>query len=189
MPDQPQEKLSRRSVIHMVTGLVGCGGIGVAGYILVKSSGPTGHIREQFTFDIDLGDIPLGGEVRVLVDGNPYFIRHRTPEEIRLAEAVDWRKLHFPERDADRLRPRPDGTLNKAILIVSGKCTYRGCVPLGPSNATGDYGGWYCPCCGAHYDTSGRVRRGPGNRNLPVPEYKYLSATRIRIIVPQLTPI
>ena len=94
-------------------------------------------------------------------------------QEIASAEEGDTASLRDPETDNERLRPLQDGKLNPAILIVSGSCTHLGCVPVGPGSNTGDYGGWYCPCHGSHYDTSGRIRKGPAPSNLPVPTYTY----------------
>ena len=130
---------------------------------------------------MNIAKIPEGGEVRVLIGGKPFFIRHRTEAEIAAAEAVDVDKLPDPQTDNERLVPGPDGNLNPAILVTSGSCTHLGCVPVGPGNNTGDYGGWYCPCHGSHYDTSGRIRKGPAPKNLEVPTYEYVSASVIKI--------
>jgi ubiquinol-cytochrome c reductase iron-sulfur subunit len=90
--------------------------------------------------------------------------------------------LRDQQTDEERLKPLPDGKFNPAILVTSGSCTHLGCVPVGPAQGNvGDYGGWYCPCHGSHYDTSGRIRKGPAPANLPVPEYRYLSPTTINI--------
>ena len=90
--------------------------------------------------------------------------------------------LRDPETDDARLRPKADGSLNPAILVTSGSCTHLGCVPVGPAQGnTGDFGGWYCPCHGSHYDTSGRIRKGPAPTNLPVPDYNYVSDSVINI--------
>ena len=95
---------------------------------------------------------------------------------------VDISKMPDPETDEDRLVALPDGTLNPAILITSGACTHLGCVPVGPAQGSvGDYGGWYCPCHGSHYDTSGRIRKGPAPSNLPVPDYEWVSASLVKI--------
>ena len=95
---------------------------------------------------------------------------------------MDVSKLRDPQTDDDRLVPMQDGSLNRPILVTSGSCTHLGCVPVGPAQGnTGDYGGWYCPCHGSHYDTSGRIRKGPAPSNLPVPDYRYVSASVINI--------
>jgi ubiquinol-cytochrome c reductase iron-sulfur subunit len=118
----------------------------------------------------------------VLIGGMPFFVRHRTPEEIDAARRVDVARLRDPETDEERLRPTLSGALNPAILITSGSCTHLGCVPVGPAQGSvGEFGGWYCPCHGSHYDTSGRIRKGPAPTNLPVPEYEYVSDAVVRI--------
>ena len=118
----------------------------------------------------------------MLIGGQPFFIRHRTQAEIAAARNADIDGLREPESDDERLVPLPNGELNPAILVTSGVCTHLGCVPVGPAQGqVGDYGGWYCPCHGSHYDTSGRIRKGPAPTNLPVPDYRYVSDTVINI--------
>ena len=106
--------------------------------------------------------------------GKPVFIRHRTPEEIKAAEAVNARRA---ARSADRQRAR---ARSREWLILVGVCTHLGCVPLGkkPADPRGEYGGWFCPCHGSHYDTSGRIRKGPAPQNLVVPDYAFLDRHR-----------
>jgi ubiquinol-cytochrome c reductase iron-sulfur subunit len=108
--------------------------------------------------------------------GKPVFIRHRTPEEIEEARAVDLEELPDPEPDDMRV-------IEPQWLVLVGICTHLGCVPLGqkPNEPHGDYGGWFCPCHGSHYDTSGRVRRGPAPLNLTVPDYAFTDESMIRI--------
>ena len=110
--------------------------------------------------------------------GKPVFIRHRTPDEIQEAEAVDVKTLRDPQTDEDRVK-RPEWYVSRAVgretwlmrrLIMLGVCTHLGCVPIGEA---GDYGGWFCPCHGSHYDISGRVRKGPAPLNLEIPEYEF----------------
>ena len=103
--------------------------------------------------------------------GKPVFVRHRTPQEIAKAQADDNGDLKDPEKDAARVK-KPDW------LITMGVCTHLGCIPLAYQ---GDFGGYFCPCHGSHYDTSGRIRKGPAPKNLPVPQYAFLSDTQIRI--------
>ena len=123
-----------------------------------------------------LGSIVAGQAVTVMWRGKPVFIRHRTPQEIEAARAVPLSELKDPQTDQARVT-KPEW------LIVVGVCTHLGCVPLGqkPTDPRGDYGGWFCPCHGSHYDTSGRIRKGPAPRNLVVPRYAFTSDTRIRI--------
>ncbi|KAH0569240.1 hsp70 nucleotide exchange factor fes1 [Trichoglossum hirsutum] len=113
--------------------------------------------------EVDLSTIPEGKNVIIKWRGKPVFIRHRTPDEIKEANAVNVQSLRDPEADSDRVK-KPEW------LIMLGVCTHLGCVPIGEA---GDYGGWFCPCHGSHYDISGRVRRGPAPLNLEIPEYDF----------------
>jgi len=122
--------------------------------------------------EVDMGNIPLGKNVIIKWRGKPVFIRHRTPEEIEEANTVDLKHLRDPETDAARTK-KPEW------LVMLGVCTHLGCVPIGES---GDYGGWFCPCHGSHYDISGRVRQGPAPTNLEVPEYSIDEASN-KIVV------
>ncbi|VEU22580.1 DEKNAAC103366 [Brettanomyces naardenensis] len=114
--------------------------------------------------EIKLGSIPLGKNVVVKWQGKPVFIRHRTTDEIAEANDVDISTLRDPQKDSDRVI-RPEW------LIMMGICTHLGCVPIGEA---GDFGGWFCPCHGSHYDISGRIRKGPAPLNLEVPHYEFV---------------
>ena len=172
---------TRRDFIHIAAGAAFAGGAAAVAWPFIKQLGPAADTRAASSAEVDVSKIPEGGEVRVLIGGLPFFVRHRTAKEIAEAEAVDVAKLTDPETDADRLVPKPNGELNPTILVTSGACTHLGCVPVGPGVNTGEYGGWYCPCHGSHYDTSGRIRKGPAPLNLPVPKYEYVSDTLIKI--------
>ncbi|ODV96704.1 hypothetical protein PACTADRAFT_15228 [Pachysolen tannophilus NRRL Y-2460] len=113
--------------------------------------------------EVKLGAIPEGKNVIVKWQGKPVFIRHRTTAEIEEANEVDVSSLRDPQQDSDRVK-------NPEWLIMLGICTHLGCVPIGES---GDFGGWFCPCHGSHYDISGRIRRGPAPLNLEIPEYQF----------------
>lgn len=172
----------RRNFIHIATGAVAFGGAAMVGlFPLVQQWQPADDTKAASSLDVDISKVPLGGEIRVLIGGLPFFIRHRTSEEIAAAENVSLDALPDPQSDDERLAPKPDGGLNKAILVTSGACTHLGCVPVGAGGDTGDFGGWYCPCHGSHYDTSGRIRKGPAPSNLPVPNYRYVSDSIINI--------
>ena len=126
--------------------------------------------------------IEVGQAVTVKWRGKPVFIRHRTPQDIKEAEAVPMSELPDPQTDNARVtdtakKVRPEW------LIMIGICTHLGCVPLGqnPTDNRGPYGGWFCPCHGSVYDTSGRIRQGPAPQNLGVPPYAFLDDTRIKI--------
>jgi len=120
-------------------------------------------VLAQAKVEVDLAAIPEGKNVIIKWRGKPVFIRHRTDSEIKEAESVDWAKLRDPQSDADRVK-KPEW------LIMLGVCTHLGCVPIGEA---GEFGGWFCPCHGSHYDISGRARKGPAPLNLEVPEYDF----------------
>jgi len=119
--------------------------------------------------EFDVSSLEVGKTITVKWRGKPVFIRRRSPQEIAVEEAVPMDILRDQEADADR-------TLKQEFIVVLGICPHLGCVPV--SNA-GDYGGWFCPCHGSHYDTSGRIRKGPAPLNLEVPPYKFMDDTTI----------
>ncbi|EME78239.1 uncharacterized protein MYCFIDRAFT_72052 [Pseudocercospora fijiensis CIRAD86] len=120
-------------------------------------------VLAQAKVEVDLATIPEGKNVIIKWRGKPVFIRHRTADEIKQAEDFDWKTLRDPQPDSDRVK-KPEW------LIMLGVCTHLGCVPIGEA---GDYGGWFCPCHGSHYDISGRIRKGPAPLNLEVPAYDF----------------
>lgn len=179
-PDHVDE--DRRDFIHIATLAAAAGGAGLVAYPLVDQMNAASDTKAASSLEIDISKIPVGGEIRVLIGGKPFFLRHRTPEEIAAAVNSDVSKMIDPETDEERLVPLADGSYNPAILVTSGACTHLGCVPVGPAQGSvGDYGGWYCPCHGSHYDTSGRIRKGPAPKNLPVPNYEWVTATLVKI--------
>lgn len=111
--------------------------------------------------EVDLANIPVGKNIVVKWRGKPVFVRHRSQHEIDEANSVDIKSLRDPQEDSDRAR-------TPEWLVMVGICTHLGCVPIGES---GDFGGWFCPCHGSHYDISGRIRKGPAPLNLEIPEY------------------
>ncbi|KAJ7971786.1 Cytochrome b-c1 complex subunit Rieske, mitochondrial [Quillaja saponaria] len=123
------------------------------------------------SLEVDLSSIEPGSTVTVKWRGKPVFIRRRTEDEIKLANSVDIGSLRDPQQDAERVK-------NPEWLIVVGVCTHLGCIPL--PNA-GDFGGWFCPCHGSHYDISGRIRKGPAPYNLEVPTYTFLDENKLMV--------
>ncbi len=121
--------------------------------------------------EIDLAAVPEGQILTVKWRGKPVFERHRTKKEIDEAVNTPVSELRDPQTDAQRVK-KPEW------LIVIGVCTHLGCIPLGHQ---GKYDGWFCPCHGSVYDTSGRIRQGPAPLNLEVPDYAFLSDTKVRI--------
>jgi len=172
----------RRDFIHIMTGATAAAGVAMFAWPLIDQMNPALDTKALSSLDVDISKIPVGGEARVLVGGKPFLIRHRTEREIAKAREENDAQMRDPEPDQERLIAGPDGNLRPEILVVSGACTHLGCVPVGPAQGNvGDYGGWYCPCHGSHYDTSGRIRKGPAPTNLPVPDYRYVSDSVIQI--------
>lgn len=173
---------TRRDFIHIAAATVAAGGAAAVAWPFIQQLAPNAATKAASDMEVDISKVPEGGEIRVLIGGKPFFIRHRTAVEIQEARNVNVSTLRDPQTDDERLVPKKDGALNPAILITSGTCTHLGCVPVGPAQGTvGDFGGWYCPCHGSHYDTSGRIRKGPAPLNLPVPTYAYLTDTLVKI--------
>lgn len=172
----------RRDFIHIAAIAATVGGAGMVAYPFIDQMNAAGDTKAASSLEVDISKVPVGGEIRVLIGGKPFFLRHRTPAEIAAAVSSDSAKLPDPETDQERLMPLPDGSYNPAILVTSGACTHLGCVPVGPAQGSvGDYGGWYCPCHGSHYDTSGRIRKGPAPANLPIPDYEWVTDSVVKI--------
>ncbi|GBD44021.1 Ubiquinol-cytochrome c reductase iron-sulfur subunit [bacterium HR40] len=142
----------------------------------VDSLNPSADVLALASTELDLAPIEEGQRVTVKWRGKPVFVDHRTPQEIEAARATPLSELRDPEPDEARVQ-RPEW------LVVIGICTHLGCVPLGnrPGEPRGEWGGWFCPCHGSHYDTSGRIRKGPAPRNLHVPPYTFVDNTLLRI--------
>lgn len=162
---------TRRDFIVIAAGAFGAVGAAAAIWPFVHQMNPSADVLALSSTEVDLSQIAAGQSVTILWRGKPVFVRHRTAAEIDQAKKDDTAALPDPAKDADRVK-KPEW------LIMMGVCTHLGCVPLGQK---GDFGGWFCPCHGSHYDTSGRIRKGPAPANLPVPEYAFLNDTRIRI--------
>lgn len=172
----------KRDFVHIAAGMMAVGGAMPVAWMFVDQMNPAADTKAASSLEVDISKVPEGGEIRLLIGGKPFFVRRRTAADIAAAENVNVESLKDPQTDAERLRPLPNGAFNPAVLVTSGSCTHLGCVPVGPSQGNvGDFGGWFCPCHGSHYDTSGRIRKGPAPKNLPVPEYEYVSDSVIRI--------
>ncbi|MEO0467105.1 MAG: ubiquinol-cytochrome c reductase iron-sulfur subunit [Pseudomonadota bacterium] len=172
----------RRDFIHIAAIVAAAGGGAMVAWPFIDQMNPASDTKAASSLEVDVSGVPLGGEIRVLIGGQPFFIRHRTASEIASARGANIDSLPDPETDEERLVAKSDGEFNPAILVTSGACTHLGCVPVGPAQGNvGDFGGWYCPCHGSHYDTSGRIRKGPAPSNLPVPDYNWVSDTVISI--------
>ncbi|GIK99637.1 MAG: ubiquinol-cytochrome c reductase iron-sulfur subunit [Alphaproteobacteria bacterium] len=167
---------TRRDFLILATAAVGAMGVASAIWPFIDQMNPSADVLALSSTEVDLSAIELGQRVTVTWRGKPVFIDHRTEDSIQEAQEVNLAELRDPQTDAERVQ-KPEW------LIMVGICTHLGCVPKGQASgdARGDYGGWFCPCHGSHYDTSGRIRRGPAPRNLEVPEYTFLEDTLIRI--------
>ncbi len=172
------EDLNRRDFIHIASGAAGAGAMAALAWPLVSQMGPAADTLAAGSIEIDLAKVDEGQQLKTLWRGKPVFVRHRTAAEIAEADAVPLSDMIDPQTDTERLVPDLEGNLRPQYLVMVGVCTHFGCVPVGEA---GDYDGWYCPCHGSHYDTSGRIRRGPAPLNLEVPSYAYISDTVIKV--------
>jgi len=168
--DQAEEP-TRRDFLYIATGTVGAVGAGALAWPFIHQLNPDASVKALASIEVDISAIGEGAAVTVTWRGKPVFIRHRTAAEISAAGEVKIEELRDPQADKDRVQ-KPEW------LIMVGVCTHLGCVPLGQQ---GDFGGWFCPCHGSHYDTSGRIRKGPAPNNLAIPEYVFLDDGRVKI--------
>jgi ubiquinol-cytochrome c reductase iron-sulfur subunit len=145
----------------------------VLAWPFINQMNPAADTLAMASIDADLSKVPAGQAITVKWRGKPLFLRHRTPQEIERARKDDRADMKDPQPDSARVQKG-----HEEWLILIGSCTHLGCVP---TFGTGDYGGWFCPCHGSHYDTSGRIRKGPAPLNLAVPEYAFLSPTTVRV--------
>jgi len=170
---QTEQQPTRRDFIFVATGAVGAVGAAAVVWPLINQLNPDASTLALASIDFSLDGIPEGQSVTILWRGLPVFVRNRTAAEIEEARAVPLSDLKDPQTDEERTKPD-----HEQWLVMIANCTHLGCVPVGES---GDFGGWFCPCHGSHYDTAGRIRQGPAPRNLVVPPYEFLSDTQIRI--------
>jgi ubiquinol-cytochrome c reductase iron-sulfur subunit len=169
---------TRRDFLYIATAAAGAVGAAAVAWPLIQQMNPDASVLALASTDVDLGPIAEGQIVTVKWRGKPVFISHRTKKEIDEARAVPMNQLPDPQPDQARVKQGKD-----QWLVVIGVCTHLGCVPQGqkPSEPRGQYGGWFCPCHGSEYDTSGRIRRGPAPTNLEVPTYTFESDTLVKI--------
>lgn len=173
---QDESGEARRDFLYLAAAGMGAVGAACVAWPLLDTMNPSAEVLALASTEVDLGPIAEGQRITVTWRGNPVFIDHRTPEQIEQARAVDITELDDPQPDEDRV-------IEPQWLVVIGVCTHLGCVPLGQKQgqSRGDFGGWFCPCHGSHYDTSGRIRRGPAPLNLPVPPYEFTDDNTILI--------
>ena len=169
------DKEKRDFLYLTTTGLAAAGGV-VAGWTLIDTMNPAKDVLALASTEVDLSTVEVGQSLTVMWRGKPVFIRHRTVDEINEARNVQIDDLKHKVQDENRVK-------KEEWLVVVGVCTHLGCVPLGQKigDQKGEFGGWFGPCHGSHYDTSGRVRKGPAPTNLDVPPYEFVSEEIIKI--------
>ena len=168
---EEDKKTNRRDFIFTASFALGAVGVGAAVWPLIDQMNPDASVKALASTEVDVSGVEKGQSITVLWRGKPVFIRRRTEEEIAKAKDVKLEDLPHPETDEERAK-------NPEWLVMLGVCTHLGCVPLGDK---GEYGGWFCPCHGSHYDTSGRIRKGPAPTNMEVPKYEFVNANTIKI--------
>lgn len=185
---QNEEEPTRRDFIHIMATATAVAGAGAVVWPMVHQMNPDASVRAMATKEVDLSGVQTGQAVKVMWQGKPVFIRHRTDAEIAEAEATALRDLKDPVARNANLEDGAEASdenrrTNPRWMIVTGVCTHLGCVPLGNAQgeSRGEYNGWFCPCHGSHYDTAGRIRKGPAPDNLPIPPYEFLSDTLVKI--------
>ena len=166
----------KRDFLFITTAGLAVAGGAVTALSMINTMNPAKDVLALSTTEVDLAPIEEGQSLTVMWRGKPIFIRHRTSEEINTANSTSVSELKHMASDESRVK-------NPKWLVVVGVCTHLGCVPLGQKvgDNKGEFGGWFCPCHGSHYDTSGRIRKGPAPLNLEVPPYDFVSDDIIKI--------
>ncbi len=164
-------KKNRRDFLFTASYTVGAVGLGATIWPLIDQMNPDNSVKALATTEVDISQIQPGNSITVLWRGKPVFIKRRTETEIAEAKKVNLTDLKHPEKDEDRAK-------NPEWLVMLGICTHLGCVPLADK---GEYNGWFCPCHGSHYDTSGRIRKGPAPVNMEIPKYEFVDSNTIKI--------
>jgi len=167
---------TRRDFLYVATGAFAAVGVAGIAWPLIDQMNPDASALALASIEVDISNVEVGQSITVKWRGKPVFIRRRTEKEIAEADAVNLADLRDPQTDAERV-------IKPEWLVMVGICTHLGCVPKGQKVADekGDFNGWFCPCHGSHYDTSGRIRKGPAPKNLEVPAYEFVNDTRIKI--------
>ncbi len=175
--NQP-EGVRRRDFLNLAAVSFAVPGALAIAFPLVNQMNPSADVLALSSIDVDLTPIQEGQALKTEWRKQPVFIRHLTAAEIQQANAVDAGTLRDPQSLAERTKPD-----QAKWLITLGVCTHLGCVPLGAAEGEnkGEFGGYFCPCHGSHYDTAGRIRKGPAPKNLVVPEYEFMNPTSVRI--------
>ena len=176
---------NRRDFLYYATAGVGVVATGAAVWPLINQMNPSADVKALSSISVDISGVAEGTQLTVKWRGKPVFIRHRTADEIKAARDVALGDLVDTGSENDNLPGTDAADANRALdkdgkwLVMVGVCTHLGCVPLG--DGAGDFGGWFCPCHGSQYDTSGRIRKGPAPRNLQVPIAVFETETTIKL--------
>jgi len=165
------DETNRRDFLYLATGAFAAIGAANIAWPLIHQMNPDASVKALASIEVNLSAIETGQSITVTWRGKPVFIRRRTQGEIAEARTVADTDLPDPQNDAERVQ-------KDEWLVMVGICTHLGCVPLGQA---GDFNGWFCPCHGSHYDTSGRIRKGPAPKNLEIPSYEFVGDSRIKI--------
>ena len=193
MATMDEHERDRRDFLYYATAGAGAVATGAAVWPLVNQMNPSADVQALASIPVDISGVEPGTQITVLWQGKPVFIRHRTGAEIQAAKEQDAAIADFPDGlarnanadadavalDANRVIPSPEGEAEGAWIVQMGVCTHLGCVPLG--DGAGEFGGWFCPCHGSHYDLSGRIRKGPAPENLPIPPVSWLDGSTIQL--------
>jgi ubiquinol-cytochrome c reductase iron-sulfur subunit len=164
---------TRRDFINILATTGAVGAAAAFAWPLVDQLNPAADTMALASIEFDLTKVALGQEVTISWRKQPVFVRHRTPAEIAKARADDHAQMKDPATDASRVKAG-----HEEWLIVLASCTHLGCIP---TLGGGEYGGWLCPCHGSQYDTSARIRKGPAPKNLYLPDYAFLTDTKVKI--------
>ena len=166
-----EKKNNRRDFLFTASYTVGAVGLGATIWPFIDQMNPDSSVKALATTEVDISQIEPGKSITVLWRGKPVFIKRRTESEISEAQSVSLDDLKHPEKDEDRVK-------KAEWLVMMGICSHLGCVPLSDK---GEYNGWFCPCHGSHYDTSGRIRKGPAPTNMEIPKYEFVNSNTIKI--------
>ena len=176
---------AKRDFIFIATGAMAAVGTAAAIWPFIAQMNPDASVLALSTVDVDLTPLAEGQAITIKWRGNPVFVRHRTAKEIEEARAVQVDQLPDPAARNENLPDNAPATDENRVakdkpqyIVMMGVCTHLGCVPLGTA---GDYDGWFCPCHGSHYDTAGRIRKGPAPENLHIPHYQFVDDSKLRV--------
>ncbi len=176
---------TRRDFLYYATAGAGVVTAGAAIWPLINQMNPSADVQALASIRVDVSGVEPGTQLTVKWRGKPVFIRRRTPEEIEAARNTPLEDLVDEDAENANKPGAPATDENRALtedgewLVMIGVCTHLGCVPLG--DGSGDFGGWFCPCHGSHYDTAGRIRKGPAPRNLDIPVAAFVDETTIKL--------